>query len=451
MIDRVFAECVAHPDDDGPRLVWADLVGGERGELVVVQCDLARAGRQPSHRLSPTEMAARRRRERELVEAHGHEWAGSLAKLATRWSFRRGFVETAKVDPLQFDVAKLREHPLLASITLEGWRLPPAEDVAQFRAIAMRSPTESIPAWRGLRAFSCDHLEPTSLPDVWQILKQSPIERLHFRRHGLDTTQIRTLLDAAPALTSLEVSPTTAPDSLAWLDRPLRALRVGYVDTLAPVAATRGLESFGFFCPPYAPDGMLDVLLQIRTLEIGGYVPRAVELLANATLPALRCVRLHGAIDEAALAPLRKRFDVQVDHADELIHEAPEAMFELGGPYILRSQPVCIVRLDMSVPVIHELPAHPVDERVYLGRSSDVQLRIMSGTVARRHAMLIWNDGHHEIRDMGSTNGVIIGTERVDRRVLHDGDEVLLGEAILRYFVGPGARDRAEDAITAKR
>ena len=37
-------ECAARPDDDAPRLAWADLVGGERGELVVLQCDLARGG-----------------------------------------------------------------------------------------------------------------------------------------------------------------------------------------------------------------------------------------------------------------------------------------------------------------------------------------------------------------------------------------------------------------------
>ncbi len=41
-VARMLAQCVADPDDDEPRLVWADAVGGERGELVVLQCDLAR-------------------------------------------------------------------------------------------------------------------------------------------------------------------------------------------------------------------------------------------------------------------------------------------------------------------------------------------------------------------------------------------------------------------------
>ena len=91
----VLAECAAAPEDDGPRLVWADLVGGERGELVVVQCDLARGN------LSPQEAVQRRQRERELLDAHGVAWAGSLANTATRWSFRRGFVETARFSELR--------------------------------------------------------------------------------------------------------------------------------------------------------------------------------------------------------------------------------------------------------------------------------------------------------------------------------------------------------------
>src|SRR5688572_29851145 len=78
------------PDDDAPRLVWADAVGGERGELVVIQCDLARGG------LAPAEVAARRRRERELLANRGAEWAG-LDDLGARFEFRRGFVEAIEI------------------------------------------------------------------------------------------------------------------------------------------------------------------------------------------------------------------------------------------------------------------------------------------------------------------------------------------------------------------
>src|SRR5688500_13601780 len=107
----VLAECAANPDDDAPRLVWADLVGGERGELVVLQCDLARGG------LTPGQVAARRKRERELLERHALAWAGSLAGIAKQWSFRRGFIESAHI--MEHDPAALEAHPLLATVLIE--------------------------------------------------------------------------------------------------------------------------------------------------------------------------------------------------------------------------------------------------------------------------------------------------------------------------------------------
>jgi hypothetical protein len=39
--DDLLEACRLAPDDDAPCLVWADAVGGERGELIVIQCDLA--------------------------------------------------------------------------------------------------------------------------------------------------------------------------------------------------------------------------------------------------------------------------------------------------------------------------------------------------------------------------------------------------------------------------
>jgi uncharacterized protein (TIGR02996 family) len=66
-----FSACAANPNDDGPRLVWADAVGGERGELVVIQCDLARG------ELTPAESRARRSRERELLDRNAVAWAGN--------------------------------------------------------------------------------------------------------------------------------------------------------------------------------------------------------------------------------------------------------------------------------------------------------------------------------------------------------------------------------------
>lgn len=111
----LLAEVLASPGDDAPRLVWADAQGGERGELVVLQCELARGSR------SPADAGAFRRRERELVARHGRAWSG-LEGLARRCRFRRGFVELATFRPATFCEhadAIFEAAPLLASIELE--------------------------------------------------------------------------------------------------------------------------------------------------------------------------------------------------------------------------------------------------------------------------------------------------------------------------------------------
>jgi len=79
----------AAPEDDEPRLVWARAQGGPRGELVEVQCALARGDEDP--RLAAREAA--------LLEAYGDEWAAPLTFSigAHRYRFARGFVEHVEI------------------------------------------------------------------------------------------------------------------------------------------------------------------------------------------------------------------------------------------------------------------------------------------------------------------------------------------------------------------
>lgn len=105
---------VDRPDDDAPRLVWGDAVGGERGELVTVQCALA-AGGLPDDRRQ-----ALARREAELLSAHGARWSG-LQGLAESWRFRRGFAEGVEVDAsllVEREVELLAAAPLLRRLSL---------------------------------------------------------------------------------------------------------------------------------------------------------------------------------------------------------------------------------------------------------------------------------------------------------------------------------------------
>jgi uncharacterized protein (TIGR02996 family) len=110
-----------HPEDDAPRLIYADWLedrGGssdaERAEFIRVQCELARlpGGASDEHR------ERLRARVQQLLHEHWEGWGGPLARLLGHqksWPlvlgshhFQRGFLETLRV-PTQFFLSRAEE------------------------------------------------------------------------------------------------------------------------------------------------------------------------------------------------------------------------------------------------------------------------------------------------------------------------------------------------------
>src|SRR5262245_12683180 len=112
------ADIIANPDDDTPRLVFADWLDengqAERAEFIRVQVERAK--------LPKWEAAKVRLRllERELLKKHGKAWVAELPKVkgVTWGGFRRGFVAEAKLATF----AALRK--------IDGWSAAPVEAVA---------------------------------------------------------------------------------------------------------------------------------------------------------------------------------------------------------------------------------------------------------------------------------------------------------------------------------
>jgi diguanylate cyclase (GGDEF)-like protein len=70
-----------------------------------------------------------------------------------------------------------------------------------------------------------------------------------------------------------------------------------------------------------------------------------------------------------------------------------------------------------------------------LGRDARCEACVPDEGMSRRHSRLTFlPDRTWEIRDLGSTNGTVVNGERVERRVLRDGDRLLLGHTVLRFF-----------------
>ncbi len=117
--DRAFLQAIREaPDDDGPRLVYADWLDDhgqpERAEFIRVQCEQARG-------VEERRAATLAQRARELLQAHWEDWVGPLrdatrprgpnfgeAWLASGYSpaglemFRRGFVDSLTLGTEEF-------------------------------------------------------------------------------------------------------------------------------------------------------------------------------------------------------------------------------------------------------------------------------------------------------------------------------------------------------------
>jgi DNA-binding winged helix-turn-helix (wHTH) protein len=73
-----------------------------------------------------------------------------------------------------------------------------------------------------------------------------------------------------------------------------------------------------------------------------------------------------------------------------------------------------------------------------LGRTHDAVLWLDSPMVSRRHAAIMVASGGASIRDLGSKNGTYVRGERIESPCpLADGDEIRLGDVVIRFHVLP--------------
>jgi uncharacterized protein (TIGR02996 family) len=99
--ERAFFDRIRdEPDDDGPRLIYADWLAehgqDDRAEFVRLQCVLDRLPEDDPRRPDLLQ------RERLLLEANEIRWTADLAPLVSAWAFRRGVIDAVSVDAGQF-------------------------------------------------------------------------------------------------------------------------------------------------------------------------------------------------------------------------------------------------------------------------------------------------------------------------------------------------------------
>lgn len=79
--------------------------------------------------------------------------------------------------------------------------------------------------------------------------------------------------------------------------------------------------------------------------------------------------------------------------------------------------------------------AYPVaKERFVIGRGSkNTDLTIRDGNVSRKHAVIIFHEGSFYVQDLGSTNGVEFNGQRVDTKIIEEGDRYTICDHELTF------------------
>jgi pSer/pThr/pTyr-binding forkhead associated (FHA) protein len=95
-------------------------------------------------------------------------------------------------------------------------------------------------------------------------------------------------------------------------------------------------------------------------------------------------------------------------------------------------------------------PSVLIDKPIMLfGRHQECDVQLNSKKISRRHCCLAQVDDHLVIRDLGSTNGILINGVKVTEGTLVPGDELVIGN--FRYQVCGDLVPKTERAPRARK
>jgi predicted component of type VI protein secretion system len=90
---------------------------------------------------------------------------------------------------------------------------------------------------------------------------------------------------------------------------------------------------------------------------------------------------------------------------------------------------------------------HELTKRIVIGRSPDCDVVVVDQVMSRRHCAIepadeTWQEW--AVDDLDSLNGTRVGSMYVNRRVLEDGDEIVLGDVQLTFHAAGYVRQRPQ-------
>jgi diguanylate cyclase (GGDEF)-like protein len=113
---------------------------------------------------------------------------------------------------------------------------------------------------------------------------------------------------------------------------------------------------------------------------------------------------------------------------------------EITGPLDLPARPLPASAIVVVIKPASAMPGHRYTlarEEYVVGRRLDCDIALDVGSVSRRHARLVRQEGAYWVEDLRSSNGTWVNDDQVtSRKRLHDGDMIRFGEAVLRFLAG---------------
>lgn len=193
------------------------------------------------------------------------------------------------------------------------------------------------------------------------------------------------------------------------------------------------------------PDALMPYTLMPRIYSLTGGVPLHINQLCER---ALACAAAQGAslVTNAALEQAIGELGLQ--------ERAPVYAIEEDA----RRDPALPVASDAKLVIAMQgLAEREIDlgsDRILIGRGDEADVRIDSVFVSRYHALIVRNRGQDLLLDLGSTNGLLVNSSRIVRRVLKHRDLVQVGPAKVTYLnplaVQPAHPDPAETICFAR-
>ncbi len=171
-----------------------------------------------------------------------------------------------------------------------------------------------------------------------------------------------------------------------------------------------------------------------------GGVPRLINTLCDtAMMAAFADDRDHVTLDdiESALAELRWH-----EHAERSVKLPTLAAAGKPRSNVKDEPPLAHLLLSRKGESLGEYELH--SGRFLIGRTLENDLQIDSQFISRHHAQIVSTGGSCIIEDLNSTNGISHNGKRIRRRVLNDGDVLLIGEHELAYMDERNSRSRPE-------